>query len=251
MHIGFRSSDATRHTGYHLPLSSLLLMVAAACAAPANDDDRSAAGGVIAERSATAPPVLPDSAPLPAEPGATDSAAPVAALDAPAVLHPEVTEAHLAYLQSRHLLIPVPGVRGSELPNTFDEARADGARRHDAIDILAPRGTPVLSVDAGRIARIDTSDRGGLSLYATDPSGRFVYYYAHLDAYRRGLRDGQPLARGDTIGFVGTTGNAPPGTPHLHFAISLLGDPRRWWDGTAVNPWLLLAGEIGAGGRRK
>lgn len=232
-------------------LGVVMLGAAGACTSPAKDDDGSAAAGAIVERSATAPPIVPDSAPLPAEPKTSDSASALTALDAPAVLHPEVTEAHLAYLRSRNLLIPVPGVSGSELPNTFDEARADGARRHDAIDILAPRGTPVRSVDAGRIARIDTSDRGGLSLYATDPSGKFVYYYAHLDAYRTGLRDGQSLARGDTIGFVGTTGNAPPGTPHLHFAISLLGDPRRWWDGTPVNPWLLLAGAGTAAGSRK
>jgi peptidoglycan LD-endopeptidase LytH len=98
----------------------------------------------------------------------------------------------------------------------------------------------VLSVDYGHIARIDTSDRGGLSLYATDPSGRFVYYYAHLDRYRAGLHDGMALGRGDTIGFVGTTGNAPPNTPHLHFAINRLDDPRRWWDGTPIDPRPLL-----------
>ena len=155
---------------------------------------------------------------------------------------PPVSDADVAYLRSRRLLIPVAGARAAELPNTFDEARAGGARRHDAIDILAPRGTPVLSADAGRVARIDTSAGGGLSVYATDPSGRFVYYYAHLDDYRPGLREGQPLARGDTLGFVGTTGNAPPNTPHLHFAISLLGTPRRWWDGTPLNPHPLLAG---------
>ena len=151
-----------------------------------------------------------------------------------------VTDADMAYLRSRRLLIPVAGARAADLPNTFDESRSAGARSHDAIDILASRGTPVLSADAGRVARIDTSDRGGLSLYATDPSGRFVYYYAHLDRYRAGLRDSQPLRRGDTVGYVGTTGNAPPNTPHLHFAISLLGDPRRWWDGTPINPWPLL-----------
>jgi murein DD-endopeptidase MepM/ murein hydrolase activator NlpD len=151
-----------------------------------------------------------------------------------------VNEADLSYLRGRRLLIPVVGVRASELPNTFDESRAAGARRHDAIDILAPSGTPVLSADHGRVVRIDTSDRGGLSLYATDPGGRYVYYYAHLDRYRAGLRDGQALARGDTIGYVGTTGNAPVNTPHLHFAISRLADPKRWWDGVPINPWPLL-----------
>ena len=151
-----------------------------------------------------------------------------------------VSSADLAYLRSRGLLVPVAGARAADLPNTFDEARSAGTRRHDAIDILAPRGTPVLSVDHGRIARIDTSDRGGLSLYAFDPSGRYVYYYAHLDRYRPGLRDGASLVRGDTIGYVGTSGNAPPNTPHLHFAISRLGDPKRWWDGEPINPWPLL-----------
>ena len=153
-----------------------------------------------------------------------------------------VTDADLRYLRARRLLIPVPGVPASALTDNFDEVRAGGARRHEAMDILAPRGTPVLSTDDGRIARVDTSAGGGLSVYAADPSGRFVYYYAHLDHYRAGLRDSQPLARGDTIGYVGTTGNAPANTPHLHFAISLLGDPRRWWHGVAINPYPILSG---------
>lgn len=165
-------------------------------------------------------------------------------LDAPLPdsVAPFVTATDLTYLRRRFLLIPVEGVRASQLVNTYDEARASGARRHDAIDILAPRGTPVLSTDAGRITVIDTSVRGGLSLYASDPSGQFMYYYAHLDRYAPGIRVGQPLARGDTLGTVGTTGNAPPNTPHLHFAINRLGDPRRWWDGTAINPYPLLVG---------
>jgi peptidoglycan LD-endopeptidase LytH len=180
------------------------------------------------------------------EPGlglSPEPAPPVApsALTAAIPLPTAPAESDVAYLRSRKLLIPVVGVRPHQLPNTFDEARAGGARRHDAIDILAPRGTPVLSVDAGRVAKIDTSDRGGLSFYATDPSGRFMYYYAHLDRYRQGLREGLSLARGDTVGYVGTTGNASPSTPHLHFAINKLVDPKRWWDGEPINPWPLLA----------
>jgi murein DD-endopeptidase MepM/ murein hydrolase activator NlpD len=179
--------------------------------------------------------------------GLAPEPAPVVAPSSPAVGAPvspamaSAAESDLNYLRSRKLLIPVAGVRPHQLPNTFDEARSGGARRHDAIDILAPRGTPVLSVDAGRVAKIDTSDRGGLSFYATDPSGRFMYYYAHLDRYRTGLREGTPLTRGDTVGYVGTTGNAPPNTPHLHFAINKLLDPKRWWDGEPINPWPLLA----------
>ena len=90
---------------------------------------------------------------------------------------------------------------------------------------------------------VDTSDRGGLSLYATDPSGRFVYYYAHLDRYRAGMRESVALRRGDTLGYVGTSGNAPINTPHLHFAINKLTTPKRWWDGAAINPWPLLTGK--------
>ena len=153
---------------------------------------------------------------------------------------PAIAVSDFAYLRGRRLIIPVAGVHAADLLNTFEEARFSGARRHDAIDIPALRGTPVLSVDAGLVARIDTSDRGGLSLYATDPSGGYVYYYAHLDRYHHTVRDGKALQRGDTIGYVGTTGNAPPNTPHLHFAISVLGESRRWWDGAPINPWPLL-----------
>jgi murein DD-endopeptidase MepM/ murein hydrolase activator NlpD len=148
----------------------------------------------------------------------------------------------LTYLRSRRLLTPVAGVGGTELPNTFDEARAGGARRHDALDIRAARGTPVLSVDSGRITKLFTSDDGGLTIYAADPSERFVYYYAHLDRYEPRVREGRSVRPGDTIGYVGTTGNAPPNTPHLHFAVMKLRDSKRWWDGVAINPHPLLVG---------
>jgi murein DD-endopeptidase MepM/ murein hydrolase activator NlpD len=152
-----------------------------------------------------------------------------------------VSSGDLAYLRGRRLLLPVANVRPADLPNTFDEARAGGARRHDALDIRVARGTPVLSADAGRITKLFTSDAGGLTIYASEPSGRFVYYYAHLDRYDPRVREGMPVSRGDTIGYVGTTGNAPPNTPHLHFAVMKLGDPKRWWDGAAINPYPLLA----------
>jgi murein DD-endopeptidase MepM/ murein hydrolase activator NlpD len=77
-------------------------------------------------------------------------------------------------------------------------------------------------------------------VYAADSAGRFVLMYAHLDSYAPGLRDGQPLARGQTIGAVGTTGNAPPNVPHLHFAIARPRDVTRWWTGTPVDPRPLL-----------
>jgi murein DD-endopeptidase MepM/ murein hydrolase activator NlpD len=104
------------------------------------------------------------------------------------------------------------------------------------VDILAPRGTPVLAADDGRVARLGSNALGGITVYAVDSGGRFVYYYAHLDRYRAGLAEGTPLAKGEVIGYVGTTGNAPPNTPHLHFQVMRMGDGRRWWAGPPVDP---------------
>lgn len=138
------------------------------------------------------------------------------------------------------LAIPVQGVRGSQLRDTYTEAR--GSRTHEALDIAAPRGTPVLSAADGKLVKLHDSKAGGLMVYAADASDRFVLLYGHLDRYADGVREGMALKRGQTIGYVGTTGNAPPGTPHLHFAI-LRGEPSRaWWRGTAVNPYPLLSG---------
>jgi murein DD-endopeptidase MepM/ murein hydrolase activator NlpD len=115
----------------------------------------------------------------------------------------------------------------------------ESLRRHEAIDILAPRGTEVLAVEDGEIAKIFTSDAGGLTLYQFDPSETFVYYYAHLDSYAPGLKEGMRLRKGDVVGTVGTTGNAPKNTPHLHFAIAKLDPDKRWWGGTALDPFLV------------
>jgi peptidoglycan LD-endopeptidase LytH len=140
------------------------------------------------------------------------------------------------------LIVPVAGVERWELHDTFTQGRGDGERAHEAIDILAPRGTPVLSATDGRLLRMFESEAGGLMVYATDASERFILLYGHLDGYASGLRDGMPLVRGKVIGYVGTTGNAPPETPHLHFGI-LRGDPAvSWWGGVAVNPYPLLMG---------
>lgn len=136
------------------------------------------------------------------------------------------------------LTIPVVGVKAEELLDTFSEAR--GERRHDALDIPAPRGTPVIAATDGRVLRLFTSERGGLMIYTADASERFVLMYAHLDSYEGGLSDGTPLRRGQVIGYVGTTGNAPPNVPHLHFAIARSTDVSRWWEGTPVDPLPLL-----------
>jgi murein DD-endopeptidase MepM/ murein hydrolase activator NlpD len=139
------------------------------------------------------------------------------------------------------LAMPVAGVTPSQLFDSFDERRGS-SRRHEAIDIPAPRGTPVLSAAPGRVMRLYSSKDGGLMIYAADATDRFILMYAHLDSYARGLADGATLERGQAIGYVGTTGNAPPNLPHLHFAIARTPNVARWWTGVPVNPYPLLHG---------
>ena len=134
----------------------------------------------------------------------------------------------------RRLAMPVEGIAAADLRDTFAEGRP--GHRHEAIDIAAPRGTRVLAVDDGKLVKLCNSVPGGLTIYQFDPDARFAYYYAHLDRYAEGVREGMRLRRGDVIGYVGTTGNAPAGAPHLHFAVVRLGPGRQWWKGEAVNP---------------
>ena len=143
------------------------------------------------------------------------------------------------YILGRGLLMPVAGVAVSQLRDTFDEGRDQG-RVHRALDILAPRGTPVLAADDGRVLRVRPNALGGNTIYATDPAGRVVYYYAHLDAYQTGLAEGATIARGDVLGTVGTTGNAPKDTPHLHFQVMSMPSDGKYWDGDAINPYPLF-----------
>jgi murein DD-endopeptidase MepM/ murein hydrolase activator NlpD len=147
------------------------------------------------------------------------------------------TGGELAELR-RILIVPVEGVAKTQLRDTYTESR--GGRAHEALDIRAPRGTAVLSAADGKLMRLFDSKTGGLMVYAADPTDRFVLLYGHLDRYAQNLRDGMPLKQGQVIGYVGTTGNAPIGTPHLHFGI-LRGKPSASWSrGTAVNPYPLL-----------
>jgi peptidoglycan LD-endopeptidase LytH len=141
-------------------------------------------------------------------------------------------------LSSRRLAIPVAGVSAGELADTYTNRR--GEKSHEAIDIAAPRGTPVIAVDDGRVVKLFKSVPGGLTVYQFDSEQRFAYYYAHLDRYAEGLREGAAVQRGDVIGHVGTTGNAAPDAPHLHFAIFVLGPERQWWKGTPLNPYRIL-----------
>jgi murein DD-endopeptidase MepM/ murein hydrolase activator NlpD len=139
-------------------------------------------------------------------------------------------------LRARDLMVPVAGVDPRDLPDTFDATRDGGSRRHEAIDIPAARGTAVVSADEGVVLALHESRRGGLAVYATDPDRRFVYYYAHLAWYRAGLREGTAVARGDVLGAVGTSGNADPGAPHLHFQLTVVGDDGEWRHGRAIDP---------------
>jgi murein DD-endopeptidase MepM/ murein hydrolase activator NlpD len=181
-----------------------------------------------------APPVIVEAPP----PSIAVPPAPSAAVrDTPSAVTPAAPKAPIAIdLRRRDLMVPVEGVTRAALVNSFRDRR-NGNRQHEAIDILAPRGTPVLAVEGGTIEKLFTSVRGGLTIYQFDRTRTYTYYYAHLDRYQVGLREGQRVERGQVIGFVGTTGNAPKTTPHLHFAILLLSDKKQWWDGEAINPY--------------
>lgn len=150
---------------------------------------------------------------------------------------PSAADDAIAALKQKHLRLPVDSARVAALKGQFGDTRDGGARGHEAVDILAPRNTPVRAVEDGTIARLFLSKPGGITVYQFDPASRFCYYYAHLDRYAPGLKEGQRVERGELLGFVGTTGNAPKNTPHLHFAIFELKDPPRWWQGTPLDPW--------------
>lgn|GEM_PF-359472 len=149
-----------------------------------------------------------------------------------------VNEADLAYLRGKNLLIPVEGVRAGELHDSFYETRSEG-RMHQALDIMASQGTPVLASADGRI-KLLTSERGGTMIYVTDSSAPYVYYYAHLQRYADGLCDGKQVSRGEVIGYVGDTGNAGVGNFHLHFGIAKVIAPGKWSGGEPINPYPLL-----------
>jgi peptidoglycan LD-endopeptidase LytH len=169
---------------------------------------------------------------------------PTATVGRPAVsLAPEAVIGPVASspteLKDRDLLIPVEGVRADQLTRQFADQRS-ASRKHEALDILAPRHTPVRAVEDGTIARLFYSKAGGITVYQFDPTATFCYYYAHLERYADGLREGALVRRGQTIGFVGTSGSAPKTTPHLHFAVFRLTEAKRWWEGTPIDPYDVL-----------
>lgn len=195
-----------------------------------------ALGGCRLEPSAPAEATGSADAPVPDPPvvaGDTVRVTPerAAVADPPLPAPPAVTASGWA--------LPVVGVEVGDLVDTFTAARSEG-RTHDAIDILAPRGTPVVAAAPGTVQRLFTSDKGGLTVYVLGEDGRAVHYYAHLDTYAPGLAEGQRLARGDHVGTVGDTGNAVPGNTHLHFAVWTIEPGASFWDGEPVNPYELL-----------
>ncbi|HMJ93975.1 MAG TPA: M23 family metallopeptidase [Allosphingosinicella sp.] len=139
--------------------------------------------------------------------------------------------------------IPVAGVKSKDLLDTFTQARS-GGRVHDAIDIMAPHGTPVFAAAPGTVEKLFFSKGGGgISAYVRSPDGKWTYYYAHLQDYAPSLREGAQVRRGDPIGRVGSTGNANPAGPHLHFAIHRMEQGEKWYQGAAINPYPLLGGK--------
>jgi len=138
-----------------------------------------------------------------------------------------------------NLIVPVAGVRPDQLRDTFSESRSEG-RVHDAIDIPAPLGTPVLAAADGTVVKLFHSERGGTTIYQLSTDQKFIYYYAHLDRYAEGLTEGHLARQGETIAYVGDSGNAGAGNYHLHFSIALVSDPKRYWEGVNINPYPLL-----------
>ena len=193
----------------------------------------------VAAPARTAPPVI-------APPGVVASASPPAVVAVPAPAQPDPPPSSspggsvdgAVLLAQRSPLIPVEGIASQALQDNYDRVR--GARKHEAMDIMAPRGTKVFAADDGKLVKLFKSVPGGLTVYQFDRAGQLAYYYAHLDRYADGLKEGVELKRGDLIGYVGSSGNASPEAPHLHFAVFRLGPEKQWWKGEPVNPYPAL-----------
>jgi murein DD-endopeptidase MepM/ murein hydrolase activator NlpD len=186
-------------------------------------------GPDIESKLPPAPKVTPDltELDLPLRPSAVE-ASPAASLPA---MQPAA--------QLAKLMVPVQGMALGSIKDNFDQPRGS-ERHHEALDIMAPKGTKVVAASDGKVAKLFTSKPGGLTVYQFDPTEKYAYYYAHLDRYADGLKEGADIKRGDVIGYVGVTGNADPNAPHLHFAVFELTPEKQWWKGTPVNPYPLL-----------
>jgi murein DD-endopeptidase MepM/ murein hydrolase activator NlpD len=192
----------------------------------------------VAIAATTTAPILPPVAPTVAPPIVPPTVLPIVPTVVPPVpdLAPPpsaVGEANRVAGPTR-LAMPIANIDPHKLASNFSEAR--GGHVHEALDIMAPRGTPVMAVAEGNVVKLFTSKQGGLTVYQFDDSRNWCYYYAHLDGYATGLKEGMLLRRGEVLGYVGSTGDASPSAPHLHFAVFQLGPEKHWWQGTAIDP---------------
>jgi len=203
-------------------------------------------------RPTTAPALTPDTAkpspepsptPVPDTPPVSASPVPETASASPTPFRAEATSNPAAppigFVVTLKLIVPVAGVQPNQLQDTFTNSRSDG-RAHDAIDIPAAQGTPVVAVADGQIIKLFQSERGGTAIYQLSTDKKLMFYYAHLQSYADGLSEGRVARQGEVIGYVGDTGNAGPGNYHLHFSIAVVSDPKRYWEGTNINPYSLL-----------
>ncbi|MES2018470.1 MAG: M23 family metallopeptidase [Pseudomonadota bacterium] len=203
----------------------------------------------------TAPVAVPlTPAAIPAGPAAPAGPASTAVAQPPPVISADLNETDLplrpppppltapvpVLAPSTKLLLPVEGVKYSQLSDNFDQPRG-AERHHEALDIMAPAGAKVYAVSDGKVAKLFNSKPGGLTIYQFDPTEKFAYYYAHLERYADNLKEGATIKRGELIGYVGSTGNASPAAPHLHFAVVALTPEKQWWKGTPINPYPLIA----------
>ncbi len=235
----------SRTDSWRLAAAVTLALLATACSREATHtvvlDPATGRQAVAATRAPPVPAVVPAPTPAPAPvaipvPDPVDPAPAQPRADvAPA---PRSGQDAAALLAARRPIVPVEGIAAGALQDNYDQVR--GARKHEAMDIMAPRGTRVFAVDDGKLVKLFKSVPGGLTVYQFDPAGQLAYYYAHLDRYADGLKEGVELKRGDLIGYVGSTGNASPDGPHLHFAVFRLGPEKRWWKGEPVNPYPAL-----------
>jgi len=205
------------------------------------------AGMIVAWALAHYGPPMPAATAVQLNPDTAETATSTAATTSGAASRPAAPQSNVASdaavrtsgsLPYARLRVPIDGSDVATWKGAFAERR--GNRPHEAVDILAPRNTPVHAVQDGTIAKLFVSKAGGITIYQFDPTGRLCYYYAHLERYADGLHEGQTVAQGDVIGYVGTSGNAPANTPHLHFAVFQLNDDRQWWKGAAIDPYLVF-----------
>lgn len=199
----------------------------------------------VAVPPAVTAPAAPAAAPAAALPGAPDVPTDLTEADLP--VRPAASEVPAiakvdgvsSSAPAGKLMIPVEGIKLSDLSDNYNQPRG-GDRTHEALDIMAPKGTKVFATADGKVAKLFNSKQGGLTVYQFDPTETYAYYYAHLDRYAEGIKEGDVLKRGDLVGYVGVTGNSDPNGPHLHFAVFELTPEKQWWKGTPVNPYPLM-----------